>query len=89
LRLSWVGIKGRDGGGEGEPLGVRDAAKGKAICSEGDNKRRDRKAERQESRLTERNMDGVFGQMIRILESRKGSPVGKSERGGRKKGLFS
>ena len=28
-------MKGRDGGGEGESQGVREAAKGKSICKEG------------------------------------------------------
>jgi hypothetical protein len=53
------------GGGEGEMQGVREAAKGKAICKGGD-----RKAGRQESRLAERGRDGVMGRMIRTLESR-------------------
>ena len=63
-------MKGRDGGGEGESQGVREAAKWKAISEEGVYKGGDRKAGRQESRLAERGRDGVMGRMIRTLEGR-------------------
>jgi hypothetical protein len=62
-------MRGRDGGGEREFQGLREVAKGKAICIEEVNKGGNRKGMRQESRLAKRGRDGVIGRVIRILES--------------------